>query len=120
MSVSIAILKVLSSYPEGRAGYASLKSDLAILSTSEWLARMRTLARRAGPINLFSEMLVTRDAHGWTLTPAGRHFLDRLENGDDLRRPDPAWPGLRVITSDDPVAIPNPKRAAHLRLVQSA
>lgn len=120
MSVSVAILKVLSSYPDGRASYAAMKSDLAILSDPEWLARMRTLSRRAGPINIFSAKLATRDANGWTITQAGRHFLDRLEAGDDLRPAESVRPELRVVVSDDAANAASPPRQALLRLVRSA
>jgi hypothetical protein len=93
MNVRIAILKVLSSYPDGRASYASLKADLAILSTGEWLARMRVLAARAGSIDIFKEKLATRDGYGWTITQAGREFLDRLESGEEVQRTESTRPG---------------------------
>ena len=81
MSISIAILKVLSAYPEGRASFASLKADLAILSCREWQARIRALAAGCDPVKLFSDGLAIRDATGWAITPAGRSFLDALEMG---------------------------------------
>jgi hypothetical protein len=66
----IAILKVLSSYPEGRATVAALNADLQMLASPDWFARMRALGARAGAVNLFSAKLVTRDAAGWTITAA--------------------------------------------------
>jgi hypothetical protein len=98
MSVSIAILKVLSSHKDGRASHASLKADLAMLGTREWLARMSVLRRRAGPINIFSREIVTRDDYGWTITQAGRELLDRLEQSEEIQRPEaPTKPQLRLV-----------------------
>ena len=82
MSTSIAILKVLSAYPEGRAVFPALKADLALLNSSrEWQSRIRALAAACDPVNLFTDGLAIRDASGWTITPAGRSFLDALEDG---------------------------------------
>jgi hypothetical protein len=49
MSTSQAILKVLSSYPEGHASIAALNADLQMLASPEWFARMRALAAKAVP-----------------------------------------------------------------------
>jgi hypothetical protein len=118
MNVSIAILKVLSSYPDGRASYAALKSDLAMLSTRERLARMRILSARAGSINIFSEKFAMRDADGWTITKTGRDFLDRLERGE-VRTEEVAAAELRVVASK--AAPPSkPVQQVHLTLVRSA
>jgi len=81
VSVHVAILKVLSSYPDGFAAPASLNADLAILSGSEdWTTRMRMLAARVQGLDIFSQKLVVRDALGWRITAAGRAMLDRLED----------------------------------------
>src|SRR5690242_11881105 len=76
MSTSIAILKVLSAHPDGNATFQALKADLEMLSTREWLARMRALAAKAGPVNLFTDGYARRDKSGWTITAGGRAFLD--------------------------------------------
>lgn len=81
MSLGVSILKVLSSYPDGRASLASLQADLAMLTTREWTTRMRALAANAGPINVFSLGLVRRDRTGWSITGAGLAFLNALEAG---------------------------------------
>jgi hypothetical protein len=81
MSLGVSILKVLSSYPDGRASLASLQADLAMLTTREFTARMRALAADTGPINLFSSGLVLRDQTGWSITSAGLAFLNALEAG---------------------------------------
>jgi hypothetical protein len=71
MTTNIAILKVLSSYPDGQASLDALKGDLAMLSTREWSTRMRGLSALAGPISLFGDKLVNRDSlrldhhNGW-------------------------------------------------------
>ena len=95
MSTSIAILKVLSSYPEGCASVASLNADLRMLASPEWYARMRALGIRAGTINLFGGRLVTRDTSGWTITEAGRALLARLERGERVAE----GPAVRLISS---------------------
>lgn len=121
MSVNIALLKILSSYPDGRASVASLKADFAILSTPEWLARMRVLRARAGPINIFSDKFVTRDAYGWTITQAGREFLDRLERSEENRRTEaPTRPELRVVSSKSAAPPPRSLKQALMTLVRSA
>jgi hypothetical protein len=96
MSTSIAILKVLTSYPGGCASVASINADLRMLASPEWFARMRALGVRAGPVNLFSAKLVTRDVSGWTITEAGRQFLARLERGERI-----AEPAIRLVSSAD-------------------
>ena len=83
MSLQIAILKVLVSYPEGRATIAALNSDLSILNTSgsDWTDRLKRLAARAPGLDIFGQRLVLRDSSGWQITPEGRAFLDWLERG---------------------------------------
>lgn len=84
MSVHVAILKVLSSYPDGLAAPAALNADLAILSGSQdWTLRMRKLAARLPGLDIFSQKLVVRGAYGWQLTAAGRAVLDLLEDRRD-------------------------------------
>ncbi|WP_444768297.1 hypothetical protein [Rhodopseudomonas sp. NSM] len=84
MSVHVAILKVLSSYPDGVAAPAALNADLAILSGSQdWTLRMRKLAARLPDVDIFSQKLVVRDSRGWQLTAAGRTVLDLLEDRRD-------------------------------------
>ncbi len=98
MSSRIAILKVLSSHPEGRASFEALRTDLAILRTREWIARMRSLAAKAGRFNLFGDGLIVQDKNGWTITAAGRAFLDSLE-ADALSAPRVGRPQLRLVSS---------------------
>jgi len=99
MSTSIAILMILSAYPGGRASFQSLKADLAVLSTREWLARTRALAAKAGRFNLFTDGLATRDQTGWVITQAGRTFLEGLsqEGASGLRSERPV---LRLVASN--------------------
>ncbi len=81
MSFQIASLKILSSYPGGRASLADLKRDLAILTTSgpDWTQRMKRLAARAPDLDAFSQRFIERDEAGWSITAAGRAFLNDLE-----------------------------------------
>lgn len=80
MSVHVAILKVLSTYPGGLAAPAALNADLAVLSGSEdWTSRMRSYAAREPALDIFTQGLVIRDRRGWQITDAGRAMLDRLE-----------------------------------------
>ena len=74
MSLQIAILKVLVSYPDGRATIAALNSDLSILNTSgrDWTDRLKRLAARAPGLDLFSQRLVLRDNAGWQITEVNR------------------------------------------------
>lgn len=81
MSLQVAILKVLASYPDGRATIAEMKSDLAILAGAglEWSDRLRRLADRAPRLDIFAEGFVLRDTAGWQLTEAGQLMLEKLE-----------------------------------------
>ena len=83
MRVSTDCLKVLVSYPEGRATIAALNSDLCILYTSgsDWIDRLKRLAARAPGLDIFGQRLVLLDSSGWQITPEGRTFLDLLETG---------------------------------------
>ena len=81
MSIQVAILKVLSGHPGGRASVAAVNSDLGILNLSrDWTERMRRLAVRAPALSIFTEGYVSRDASGWQLTEAGRAILLALED----------------------------------------
>lgn len=82
MSLQVAILKVLASYPDGRATVAAMNSDLAILAGAgiAWSQRLKMLAARAPGLDIFSEGFVIRDSGGWQLTPAGRKALHRIEH----------------------------------------
>jgi len=117
VSVSIAILKVLSAYPGGRAHLAELKADLAILSSPDWNARIRRLAKRAGPINLFSSKLITSDQSGWTITATGREFLERIERAEEAAPAQPKRPVLSVVSSQTIVPQSKPTNRSALRAV---
>jgi hypothetical protein len=78
-AIALAILRVLSAHPQGRASVDALKADLAMLASKEWFERMQALASRTGPVNLFSAGLVTRDSSGWSITDAGRRYLADVE-----------------------------------------
>ncbi len=88
MSFQIAILKILSSYPDGRASLAELKADLAILSTSgrEWTDRLKQLAVRAPRLDIFTRKYVLRTATDWQITDVGRDFLASIEGAQAVGR----------------------------------
>ncbi|WP_157043278.1 hypothetical protein [Rhodopseudomonas palustris] len=81
MSLQVAILKVLSSYPNGCATVDMLKADLAILGASgkDWTDRMNQMLARAPQLDIFGQRLVVRNAHGWEVTAAGRELLSTIE-----------------------------------------
>jgi hypothetical protein len=81
VSLQVAILKVLASYPDGRATLAEMKADLAILAGAgpEWNARLKRLSDRIPGLDIFGKGLVLRDASGWVLTSAGRDALLLME-----------------------------------------
>jgi len=82
MSIQVAILKVLVSYPDGRATLDEMKRDLAILTSSgrDWSDLLRHLAARAPGLDIFAQKLVARDEAGWTITAAGRDRLEQIQN----------------------------------------
>ena len=83
MSLQIAILKLLVSYPEGRATVAALSADLTVLhsSGSDWTNRLRRLAARTSGLDIFGQKFVLRDKEGWQITADGKAFLELLEKG---------------------------------------
>jgi len=83
VSLQVAILKVLSGHPQGRASLTALNSDLQILvGCRDWNGRMRRLATRAPDLDIFSQRFVVRDSGGWQLTDAGRTALAAMETAE--------------------------------------
>jgi hypothetical protein len=84
VSLQVAILKVLSGHPDGRASVADLKSDLAFLNSigADWTDRLKRLAARAPALDIFGQGLASRDKDGWQLTAAGRELLAVMEAPD--------------------------------------
>jgi hypothetical protein len=82
VSLQVAILKVLSSYPDGRATVTEMKADLAILAGAghDRSERLKRLADRAPSLDIFTQGFVIRDTAGWQLTDAGQMMLRRLED----------------------------------------
>jgi hypothetical protein len=80
VSLQVAILKVLSGHPHGRATINDMNSDLGILvGCKDWNGRMKRLAARAPDLDIFGQELVVRDVSGWQLTEAGRAALALME-----------------------------------------
>ncbi len=86
VSLQIAILKVLVSYPDGRATVAELRSDVSFLYTTgpDWTDQLRSLAARVPDLDIFGQKLVVRDNSGWQITAEGKTVLDLLESGGSL------------------------------------
>ena len=114
MSLQVAILKVLASYPEGKATLAAIKDDLVILAGAglAWSERLRRLAERVPDLDIFSQALVVRDDAGWELTAAGREVLRSIETLPlDPQAPAPE-PTLVVVP---PVVTERPRPAGDIR-----
>jgi hypothetical protein len=81
VSLQIAILKVLSSHPDGHATVSAIKSDLAVLTASgrDWNERVKRLSERAPNLDIFGQRYVLRDDSGWSIADAGRDFLRSIE-----------------------------------------
>lgn len=94
VSIQIAILKVLASHGSGRATLASLKRDIAILTSSgrDWDARIKRLAGRVGTLDIFGSAYVLCDGDGWEITVKGRDFLQMLEAVTQDNRPEEVEP----------------------------
>src|SRR5882757_3816352 len=110
VSLQVAILKVLSSYPDGRATLKAMNADLALLNTSgrDWADRIRRLAAWVPDLDIFSQRFVLRSDAGWQITEEGRSFLVSLETSDRLTgRPDRA-PEAIAATTTLPSAPPPP------------
>jgi len=96
MSIQLGILHILASHPDGMASIASINADVCVLSGPDWSRKLRELARRSGPINLFADGLVTREAGGWRITAAGRDLIASL---DTPAANEANAPGLRLVSS---------------------
>jgi hypothetical protein len=81
VSLQVAILKVLASYPDGKASLAALKGDLAILAGAgiAWSERLKRLGAQVPDLDIFGQDLVLRDDTGWQLPAAGRELLSSIE-----------------------------------------
>jgi len=108
VSIQIAILKILSSHPDGRASITSLNRDLAILTRSgrEWAERLRRWRALAPAIDIFGSRYVLREPPGWSITPAGRDFLATLETLNAQAGPAQEKPGANdPLRQDHPVLV---------------
>lgn len=92
-------MKVLASYPDGRATVAAMKADLALLAGAgpAWGERLRRLAARSPGLDIFSQGLVTCDATGWQLTSAGQDRLREMEAPTQTEPPRAVAPVLDIV-----------------------
>jgi hypothetical protein len=115
VSLQVAILKVLASYPDGKATLAAMKDDLAILAGAglAWSERLRRLAARVPDLDIFGQALVLRDDAGWQLTAAGREVLRSVE-APPLDAQTPAVPEPIMVVSP-PAVTERPRPAGGVR-----
>jgi hypothetical protein len=99
MSIQLGILHILASHPDGAVSIASINADVRMLSGPAWGRKLREFARRSGPINLFADGLVTREAGGWRITTAGRDLIASLDaNATNA-------PALRLVSSQEMLSV---------------
>ena len=81
VSTQVTILKVLAGHPEGRASIADLTRYVAVLMSSgaDWSTRVKSLARRAPGLDIFTSGYVSREVGVWSITDLGRAFLASIE-----------------------------------------
>jgi hypothetical protein len=103
VSLQVAILKVLASYPDGRALFGAMKSVLAILAGAgpSWSERLKRLAGRCPNLDIFGQALVIRDDGGWQLTDAGREALRKIEEPAPTARAIVVRRNFAVVSSVD-------------------
>jgi hypothetical protein len=108
VSLQVAILKVLSGCPDGRASVADLNSHLAFFNSigADWSDRIRRLASRAGTIDVFSHGLVLRDNDGWQISTAGRDVLAAIEAPGFAPPPAMEAPAVQPV-ADQPASTAN-------------
>jgi hypothetical protein len=108
VSLQVAILKVLSGCPGGRASVADLNLHLAFLNSigADWTDRIRRLASRAGALDIFTHGLVLRDQDGWQITTAGRELIATIEASGFTPPPVIEAPLVQPV-ADQPVPMAN-------------
>jgi hypothetical protein len=118
MSVQLGILLILSSHPDGFATIDQINADTRLLSGADWSRKLRTLARRTGPIQIFRDQLAARERGGWRLTEKGRALLATLAAAPDETAA-AAAARLRLVASQDAPRAPSAARAT-LALAKTA
>ena len=115
MNFQITVLKILISYPDGFAGMADLKRDMAILATSgpDWAARTRRLAARVPDLDIFSQGLVARENGGWKITARGRAVLEFMEARPGVEQAIQTVPAEKADAAVPP--LPQPAERARRR-----
>jgi hypothetical protein len=119
MSVQLGILLILSSHPDGYATIDQINADTRLLSGADWSRKLRTLARRTGPIQIFRDQLAARESGGWRLTEAGRALLATLAAAPADETAAAAAARLRLVASQDTPRTPSAARAT-LALAKTA
>ncbi|MDH2399018.1 hypothetical protein QCM77_03305 [Bradyrhizobium sp. SSUT18] len=115
MDFQVTVLKILVSYPDGFAGMADLKRDMAILATSgcDWADRTKRLAARVPDLDIFSQHLVERENGGWKITAKGRGVLEFIEARPGAEQAIETVPAVKIDTPVPP--LPQPAEWARRR-----
>jgi hypothetical protein len=93
VSFQITVLKVLAGHSGGRLPVDDLKRAVSLLICSgpDWTDRMKRLLERAPDLDIFSQLLVVRDAQGWQITETGRMLCHARLRWATRRRFDPSY-----------------------------
>lgn len=69
MNFQVTVLKILVSYPGGKASLEDLKRDMAILATSgrDWSDRTKRLAAKVPSLDIFTQGLIDRQDGCWIM-----------------------------------------------------
>ena len=80
MSLQVGVLRILASHSDGQATTQSIASDLTLLASAEWNARLARYSQHTGNLNIMAASLVTLDQSSWRITAEGRSYLSELED----------------------------------------
>lgn len=82
MNFQVTVLKILVSYPGGKASLEHIKRDMAILATSgrDWSDRTKRLAVKVPGLDIFTQGLIDRQDGCWIITEQGRSVLAFMED----------------------------------------
>ena len=80
MSLQVGVLRILASHSDGQATTQSIASDLSLLASAEWNARLARYNEYTGTLSIVASGLVTMDQSGWRITAEGRSYLSELED----------------------------------------
>jgi hypothetical protein len=119
VSFQITVLKVLAGHSGGRLPVDDLKRAVSLLICSgpDWTDRMKRLLERAPELDIFSQLLVVRDAQGWQITETGRMLLAEIEKPAAMPPAAGGAPAIEVCptSASPPALIVARRRRSHRR-----